>query len=78
MRILFGFISAPSVLDALPDISGQWFPIAANMALVAAVRFPLLADQILAVAVSATVFFELVGPVLTRMALAKVAESEKQ
>lgn len=51
--------------------------VAVGMALVAAGRFPLLANQILAVAVSATIFFELVGPVLTRMALVKVGESEK-
>jgi Kef-type K+ transport system membrane component KefB len=34
MLLIFGFIVGPAVLDLLPDISREWFPIVADMALV--------------------------------------------
>lgn len=48
-----------------------------GMALVAAQRFPELAQSILAIAIGATVFFELIGPVITRYALARVGEGHR-
>jgi len=48
--------------------------VALGMALVAAERFPEHADVLMSVAVGATVFFELVGPVTTRFALRRVGE----
>jgi Kef-type K+ transport system membrane component KefB len=32
--LVLGFVVGPSVLDILPNLSGRWFPIVANMALV--------------------------------------------
>jgi Kef-type K+ transport system membrane component KefB len=69
------------VSDAAPKIK-HWMAfallpqagVALGMALVASQRMPELASEILAVAIGATVFFELVGPVLTRMALVKTGE----
>ncbi len=49
--------------------------VAIGMALVALDRFPELADTILPVIIGATVVFELVGPVLTRLALVRVGET---
>jgi len=34
LLMLFGFLTGPSVLDFLPDITQAWFPFVANMALV--------------------------------------------
>jgi Kef-type K+ transport system membrane component KefB len=48
--------------------------VAVGMALVAAERYPQHADTILPIAIGATVFFELIGPVGTRMALRRVGE----
>lgn len=48
------------------------------MALVASQRFPELSESILAIAIGATVFFELVGPVITRFALGQVGEGGKR
>ena len=50
--------------------------VALGMALVASQRFPELADEILAIAIGATVFFELIGPVLTRMALMQAGDAD--
>ena len=50
--------------------------VALGMALVAAERLPHRADVLLSVAVGATVFFELVGPVATRLALRRVGDVE--
>ncbi len=52
--------------------------VALGMALVAAERFPELAESILAVAIGATVFFELIGPVVTRYALGRVGEGDNR
>jgi len=51
--------------------------VALGMALVAAQRLPTLADVIIPVVVGATVIFELVGPVFTRLALHRVGEAPK-
>ncbi len=48
--------------------------VALGTALVAAQRFPELADTLIPVTVSAVVLFEVVGPVLTRRQLAAVGE----
>ena len=52
--------------------------VAMGMALVASQRFPELSESILAIAIGATVFFELVGPVITRYALGQVGEGAKR
>jgi Kef-type K+ transport system membrane component KefB len=49
--------------------------VALGMALVAAQRLPTLGEIIIPVVVGATVIFELVGPVLTRLALRRVGET---
>jgi len=48
--------------------------VAVGMALLAAQRFPELADRILPVILGSTVVFEVVGPVLTRYALTRVGD----
>ena len=48
--------------------------VALGMALVAAQRLPTLGEIIIPVVVGATVVFELVGPVFTRLALRRVGE----
>ena len=48
--------------------------VAIGMALVAAQNFPELSEIILPVIIGSTVFFELVGPVLTRLALDRAGE----
>jgi hypothetical protein len=45
------------------------------MAIVAAGRFPSLADRILAVVIVSTVVFELAGPPLARLALVRSGEA---
>ena len=52
--------------------------VALGMALVATQRIPELADTLLPIVISATVFFELLGPVLTRLALKRAGEVGKQ
>jgi Kef-type K+ transport system membrane component KefB len=48
--------------------------VAMGMALIAAQRFPQTAEDILPVTISATVFFELIGPILTRLSLNRTGE----
>ena len=66
------------------DVSMRWWMglalmpqagVALGMALVAAQRFPELRHVLLPTVVGATVAFELVGPVLTRIALARAGET---
>ncbi|MEN8171154.1 MAG: cation:proton antiporter [Pseudomonadota bacterium] len=52
--------------------------VALGMALVATQRIPELADTLLPIVISATVFFELVGPILTRLALKRAGEVGKE
>ena len=47
--------------------------VALGMALVAAERFPDRATEILPVAIAATAFFEIVGPVFTRIAIQRAS-----
>ncbi|MEZ5826129.1 MAG: cation:proton antiporter [Geminicoccaceae bacterium] len=62
-----------------PEATGRWIGIAMmpqagvalGMALVAAQRFPEHGGEIMAVAIGATVIFEVIGPVLTRLAIDK-------
>jgi hypothetical protein len=49
--------------------------VAIGMALVVLDRFPELGDTILPVMIGSTVVFELVGPVLTRLALVRLGEA---
>jgi Kef-type K+ transport system membrane component KefB len=51
--------------------------VALGMALVAAKRFPELADTLMSVAISATIFFELIGPIFTRLALSHTGEVQR-
>jgi Kef-type K+ transport system membrane component KefB len=51
--------------------------VALGMALVATQRIPELTDTLLPIVISATVFFELVGPILTRQALKHAGEVGK-
>ncbi|ALS96849.1 cation:proton antiporter [Lacimicrobium alkaliphilum] len=48
--------------------------VAIGMALLASQQFPQFAEDILAISIGATVFFELVGPVFTRLALRRAGE----
>ncbi len=50
--------------------------VAIGMGLVAANKFPELGTKLLAVIIGTTVFFELVGPLCTRLALNKVAKAD--
>ena len=55
--------------------------VAIGMALVAAERFPTLADQILALTIASTIIFEIAGPLLTQFALKRampIAENSLQ
>jgi Kef-type K+ transport system membrane component KefB len=51
--------------------------VAIGMALITSQQFPRLGETILPVAIGATVFFELIGPVLTRIALNRAGEVGK-
>ncbi len=48
--------------------------VALGMALIAGQEFPGLADRLLTIVVASTVVFELIGPILTRMALDRTGE----
>ena len=48
--------------------------VALGMALVASSRIPEVRESLLPIVISSTVFFELTGPVLTRLALHRVGE----
>jgi Kef-type K+ transport system membrane component KefB len=52
--------------------------VALGMALVAAQRLPTLGDIIIPVVVGATVIFELIGPMLTRLALRRAGEAPNE
>jgi Kef-type K+ transport system membrane component KefB len=66
-------------LAAMPRAEGAWSGaaltpqagIAVGMALVAAHRFPDFGDALVTIAVATTVVFELIGPLLTRLALSR-------
>lgn len=50
--------------------------VALGMALVAATHFPELGKTLLAVTIGTTIVFEVVGPILTQIALRKVGEAD--
>ena len=80
-RVVGGWLSSSQIPGL--RVSGAWvglalFPqagVALGMALVATQRFPELEADVLPVVVAATVLFELSGPILTRLALARVGEA---
>ena len=47
--------------------------VAIGMALVASEHFPVYAQTLLTIVISSTIFFEIIGPVFTRLALSKVS-----
>ncbi len=79
-RLVGGWIG--SSVAEMPDLHQRWIGIALipqagvalGMALVAANHFPNLGEALVAVTVSTTIVFEMVGPVLTHMALHRVGE----
>jgi Kef-type K+ transport system membrane component KefB len=81
---LLGAWSGGSMSDAGPVIS-RWMGmalmpqagVALGMALVVAQRRPDLGEIILPIVVASTVFFELVGPVLTRMGIVQAGEIQR-
>ena len=52
--------------------------VAIGMALVAAERFPALADEVIALAISTTIVFEIIGPLATQLALSQAFENERR
>jgi Kef-type K+ transport system membrane component KefB len=50
--------------------------VAIGMALVAAERFPALADDVIALAISTTIVFEIIGPLATQLALSQAWKNE--
>jgi len=83
-RVVGGWIGGRAA--GLPKTESAWIGVALTpqagvalgMALVAAGEFPHYRDLLLTVTVGATVVFELFGPVLTRMALVRVAGAQGQ
>ena len=83
-RIIGGFIGCR--LARASDVMTNWIGVALlpqagvaiGMALVASQRFPELRDTILPIVLGATVFFELIGPILTRYVLNKVGDINPQ
>jgi Kef-type K+ transport system membrane component KefB len=80
-RIAGGWIGAR--IAHAPDATGRWIGfalmpqagVALGMALVAVQHLPELRDVVLPIAIASTVFFELVGPLLTQLALRRIGES---
>lgn len=72
------------VLSQAPPLHRRWIGlaitpqagVALGMALMAGARFPALEQTIIILVVGTTVFFELVGPILTRMSLYRIGEAE--
>jgi len=52
--------------------------VALGMALIAASRFPALAEQLLALTIGTTIIFELLGPILTQVALNQVSDTKRK
>ncbi|NIP97690.1 MAG: hypothetical protein GWO24_31355 [Akkermansiaceae bacterium] len=76
-RVLGGWMGA--TLAGSDRLTRKWIGVALmpqagvaiGMALLAAERFPEYGDQLLQITIGATVFFEVVGPLLTRLALSR-------
>lgn len=83
-RILGGWTGG--ALAEAPTLHRRWIGfalvpqagVALGMALVAADHFPALAKPLLAAVISTTIVFELLGPILTQVALRQVGESGRQ
>ncbi|MEN8182489.1 MAG: cation:proton antiporter [Myxococcota bacterium] len=79
-RVLGGFVGARWVRSA--DLPGRWIGpallpqagVAIGMALVVAGRRPEVGEVLLTATVAATVVFEIIGPILTRLALVATGE----
>ena len=73
-------------LSRAPDSHGRWIGVAlmpqagvaVGMALVAGDHFPDLRDVLLTVTIGTTIAFEVIGPVGTRIALAKTGQIQKE
>jgi Kef-type K+ transport system membrane component KefB len=52
--------------------------VAIGLSLLAAERFPEVADQLLAIVIAATVVFELTGPIFTKTALRRTSEARRE
>jgi Kef-type K+ transport system membrane component KefB len=81
-RVLGGWLGGTAASST--DLHRRWIGlalvpqagVALGMALVAGNHFPELRDDLLTVVVGTTVIFEVVGPILTQLALRKVGESD--
>jgi len=79
-RFIGGWIGGR--MAGLPRMESAWVGVALTpqagvalgMALVAAAEFPEYRDALLAITIGATVVFELIGPILTRLALSRVGQ----
>lgn len=79
---VIGASAAAAAVRAPPNL-GRWMGaalmpqagVALGMALVSTQRFPELRELVIPVVVSATVLFEVVGPLLTRLALVRTGEA---
>jgi len=79
-RLAGGWLGTRMVQE--PPVARRWLGpallpqagVAVGMALVGAQRFPDLAQSLFTVVIGSTVLFELVGPLLTRLALSRVGE----
>jgi len=82
-RVVGGWLGGR--VSGLNQVESRWIGVALmpqagvamGMALVAANGFPNHAGSILAIAIGTTVVFELVGPLFTQLAIAKVATAQK-
>jgi len=83
-RLMGGMVGGQ--VAGLPGIQKRWIGltlmpqagIALGMALVAAREFPDLAASLVAIAVGGTMFFEIIGPIVTRIALRRTEIESKQ
>lgn len=83
-RIIGGWLGAS--LAGAPDVQRRWIGlalvpqagVALGMALVAGEQLPAYKDVLLTIVVGTTIIFELIGPVLTQIALIKAKEGSDQ
>lgn len=80
-RLIGAYLGAK--LSNLPKLYQHWMGVALlpqagvaiGMILVATEKYPHIGDSLLPLVISATIFFELVGPILTRMAIESAGEN---
>lgn len=83
-RIIGGWLGAS--LAGAPDVQRRWIGlalvpqagVALGMALVAGEQLPAYKDILLTIVVGTTIIFELIGPILTQIALTKAKEGRDQ